>query len=73
MCINGRNLKVDVYEQISEGTGYLKILKEYDRLSELLSNLRDIDFGVEDAWKNAKPSYKGCEPIKTSRHSVQCD
>jgi len=74
VLVTGKHVKIDVYEKVSEMTGYLDQIKEYDGLIKLLQDLRnDLDFGIEDAWKNAKPSYKGCEPLKTSRHSVKCD
>ena len=74
VSVTGKYVKIDVYEKVSESTGFLDKIKQYDGLIKLLQKIRnDLDFGTEDAWRNAKPTYKGCEPLKTSRHSVQCD
>lgn len=72
--VTGKYVKIDVYEKLSERTGFLEKSKKHDELIKLLLNLRnDLDFGIEDAWRNAKPTYKGCEPLRTSRHSVKCN
>jgi hypothetical protein len=40
----------------------------------MLTDLRDLDFGEEDAWENEKhpPSYKGCEPMIQDEMPVIC-
>lgn len=57
-------------------SGALKAIKEFDRLADMLSELRDLDFGVSDGWTKedaAKPRYKGCEPMKQGHEPVRCD
>lgn len=76
IVINARYIdnSLDVYEKISEQTGYLALIKENNRLIDALLSIRDeIDFDIADTWKNPSPSYKGCEPLRTSKHSVHCD
>lgn len=52
----------------------MDLIKENDRLTAALQKARKgLDFGVDDAWKNADPSYKGCEPLITARRPVKCD
>lgn len=64
---------INVYEAIAESTGYMQKIEENDRMIDVLLDLRsELDFGIEDSWKNAKPTYKGCEPLITSRNSVHC-
>lgn len=68
--IEGRNF--DPYEEVARRTGFLEKIEEFDRLIDTLVDLRSIDFGIVDSWKNAKPSYKGCEPLKTGKRPVKC-
>jgi hypothetical protein len=35
--------------------------------------VRKLDFGIQDAWKNVPPTYKGCEPLITGKRPVKCD
>lgn len=63
-----------VYEIVSKRTGYLELIKENDRLIQVLRQTRnDLDFGVKDAWKNEPVSYKGCEPLITGKLPVHCN
>lgn len=48
-------------------------MKENDRITDGLVKIRKLDFGIDDAWKNPPPTYKGCEPLKTSRKPVKCN
>lgn len=61
--------------QISKTSGALRMIREYDRLADKLNKIRDLDFGVKEAWSTSgnPPSYKGCEPMKTGRREVHCD
>lgn len=52
----------------------MDLIRENDRLTKQLKHLRnEIDFGIKDAWKNSSPTYKGCEPLITSKQPVHCD
>lgn len=64
---------ISVYEIVSERTGYLDLIKENDRITDALIKVRKLDFGINDAWQNPPPTYKGCEPLKTSRKPIKCD
>ncbi|KAG5670158.1 hypothetical protein PVAND_000439 [Polypedilum vanderplanki] len=66
------DINFNPYEEVARSTGYLQKSDEFDRLIDMLVDLRDIDFGIIDSWKNPKPTYKGCEPLKTSKNSVHC-
>lgn len=55
-------------------SGALEKIKEYDRISNVLSQLRELDFGVSESWTATdQPRYKGCEPMKGGKQPVQCD
>lgn len=67
--------KFDAYMRANQASGQRKMIERYDRLADALSKLRDLDFGVKEAWsiKDNKPSYKGCEPLKTGHRRVHCN
>lgn len=67
--------KLDAYMRASQASGQKDMNDRYDRLANTLSELRDLDFGVKESWtaEDNKPSYKGCEPMKTGHRSVHCD
>lgn len=55
-------------------SGALNNIREYDRIVEVLSRLRDLDFGVVESWTATDlPRYKGCEPMIQGRKPVHCD
>lgn len=68
--------KYDAYMRACNASGALRAIKEYDRMTEVLSDLRKLDFGVTEGWTIAdanKPRYKGCEPMKQGKEPVHCD
>lgn len=66
--------KFDAYMRACKASGALAMIKQYDQLAEMMHKLRELDFGVVESWNpNEGISYKGCEPMKRSRHSVHCD
>jgi hypothetical protein len=69
---DARYIDFDPYEEVAKSTGFQQKTDEFDRLIDMLVDLRDIDFGIVDSWKNTKPTYKGCEPLQTSKNSVHC-
>lgn len=66
--------KYDAYMRACNTSGALEKIKEYDRMSDVLSKLRDLDFGVSESWTATdEPRYKGCEPMRGGKEPVHCD
>lgn len=56
-----------------QASNQYEFVREYDRLSYMLWNLRELDFGVVMSWDpDGAPSYKGCEPLQNSHNPVHC-
>lgn len=66
--------KFDAYMKISKTFGALKLIKEYDRLAEIMYEMRELDFGNLESWTvTDKGYYKGCNPQKNGKNPVVCD
>lgn len=64
----------DAYAKALRTSGALDKIIEFDRLAAVLSSIGDLEFGMVTSWSpDDKVRYKGCEPMKQSRHPVQCD
>ncbi|CRL07642.1 CLUMA_CG020606, isoform A [Clunio marinus] len=64
--------RFDAYMRAWDSIGKLSMLKEYDRIADVLHELRDIDFGVNPGYKASPPDYKGCDPMQRGKHPVKC-
>lgn len=66
--------KLDAYVRALQASDQYEFVREYDRLSNMLWNLRDLDFGVVMSWDpDGAPHFKGCEPMQKSKIPVHCE
>jgi hypothetical protein len=64
----------DAYSKARQASGAMDAIIEFDRLAEMLSTMRPLQFGMAKSWSpDDRVKYKGCEPLKVKYSPVTCD
>lgn len=64
----------DAYARAQKSSGALDAIVEFDRLAEMLSTMRPLEFGMATSWSpEDRVKYKGCEPLITHYYPVTCE